>query len=225
MKEIRYIFIEFEGNLAGYEIEAFRGAVCQQVPQEMDVFHNHDKEGRSIYRYPLVQYKTIGYRPAIVSLNSGIDELYKFFTRPDWKIFINGNELPLIVHRMHLDTILCKITDRPINYSIRRWQALNGDNYHRFNKTESFAEKLQILESILTGNILSFAGGIGWHIDQPVIVKITDAPKIMQSSFKGIRVATFDLSFTCNVDLPCHIGLGKGAAKGFGVISKKRKTL
>lgn len=69
-----------------------------------------------------------------------------------------------------------------------------------------------MLQRILIGNILSFAKGIEWHIDKPIVLHITDLQAERLSRMKDIKVAVFNIQFTCNVSLPNYIGLGKGAA-------------
>ena len=81
-------------------------------------------------------------------------------------------------------------------------------------------EKIAILEKILTANILSFAKGIGWHIEQPVKVVIKDVKMERNSKMKDILVRTFEIDFRSNVYLPDYLGLGKGVSKGFGTLRK-----
>jgi hypothetical protein len=79
-----------------------------------------------------------------------------------------------------------------------------------------------MLERILIGNILSFAKGIEWKIDQPIKLNITHVALERLNKMKDIKVAVLDIRFNCNVALPDWIGLGKGVSKGFGIINQIR---
>jgi len=79
-------------------------------------------------------------------------------------------------------------------------------------------EQLEFLEKILIGNILSFAKGIDWNIEKQIKLKI---PKILRTNLltiKDVKREAYTLNFTTNVFLPNHIGLGKNASMGFGVV-------
>lgn len=73
MKKIRFLKIQFEGNLEPYEIPAFRGAVIEKAGRENLSFHNHASDEQFLYGYPVIQYKTIGKNPALICLDYGIE--------------------------------------------------------------------------------------------------------------------------------------------------------
>ena len=129
-------------------------------------------------------------------------------------------KLELKVDRLDLKTTTLNIWDTQFSYSLYRWQALNEKNYRQYNSLTSLTEKIKMLERILTGNILSFAKGIDWHIEQQVRLTITDIPLERLNKMKDIQVAAIDVRFNCNVGLPDWIGLGKGVSKGFGVVRR-----
>ena len=80
-----------------------------------------------------------------------------------------------------------------------------------------------MLESILTGNIISFAKGINWWVDAPIQVKITKIKELKMLEFKHKKMLAFSVNFSCNVSLPDFVGLGKGASIGFGVVKGIKK--
>src|SRR5690606_18871731 len=142
--------------------------------------------------------------------------------KSNWVIDFLEQKIELKVDRLDLKTTTLNVWDKDIRYSLYRWQALNEKNYPQYNLLNSLTEKLQMLERILTGNILSFAKGIDWHIENPIRVSITNMPHQRMNKMKDIQVAALDIEFTCNVGLPDWIGLGKGVSKGFGVVRRKR---
>ncbi len=75
-------------------------------------------------------------------------------------------------------------------------------------------EKRRFLERILIGNILSFAKGVGWHIDREIEVSIHSVPKLHKLSFKKYQMMGFDTDFVSNIIIPNNIGLGKSVSRG-----------
>ena len=78
-----------------------------------------------------------------------------------------------------------------------------------------------MLEQILKGNILSFAKGVGWNIENPIKLDILEVLDEKTTLFKKIKVIQFDIIFSCNVDLPNYIGLGKASSLGMGMVIQK----
>ena len=220
MKRIRTLLVTFTNDIPANMVTAFRGAIIEKVGREEVAFHNHISDTKFVYQYPLIQYKTVYGQPAIVCLEEGVDEIHKLFEQRNWKIKLLGETIDLKVDRLDLKTTTLNVWDKYFNYSIYRWQALNDKNYKEYNNLQSLTEKISMLERILTGNILSFAKGIEWHIEQPVKLSISDVALERLNKMKDIQVAVLDIQFRCNVALPDWIGLGKGVSKGFGVVRK-----
>jgi len=107
-------------------------------------------------------------------------------------------------------------------YKIYKWLPFNQDNYREFKKLEGIAEKTEFLEKILIGNIISFAKGIKWTVDNPVKLKITEIEKNGIAAVKNVKRESYDLKFTTNVSLPDYIGLGKNVSRGFGIVKYLR---
>ena len=96
---------------------------------------------------------------------------------------------------------------------------INGSEYIVFCNPK--ASSKEFLESILTGNILSFAKGMDYHIKERLLVKITHLSKPLSQTFKGQNVLVFNIEFVSNIELPQWIGLGKGSSLGFGTVELK----
>ena len=87
---------------------------------------------------------------------------------------------------------------------------------------EGIAEKITLLEKILTANILSFAKGIGVHIENNIECKITSISEPYFPTYKQTKLTAFDVEFKTNVFLPNYIGLGKSSSVGFGILTSKK---
>jgi hypothetical protein len=226
MKKARYVLAVFDNEIRPHEIPAFRGAVASKVGLNNDLFHNHDRSGKTINRYPAIQYKAIGKLPAIFAIGEGTDEIHKFFEQKDKTLEISGRELPMKLDRLDLRTHVFQVWNGFLTYRLDDWVALNGKNFQEYEKLQGMAARIRFLEKVLTANILAMAKGVDWHIEDPVKVTIKDIKKEGWVRLKGVKLKSFSLIFSCNVSLPSHIGLGKGAAFGFGKVFMltKRKT-
>lgn len=222
MHKIRVLYISFENEIAAYEVAAFRGAVIETAGKENILFHNHLGKNYRL-SYPLIQYKRIHKKPHIVCIEDGVDEIHHFFENKQEGLLLGERPYELRVRQIRINRFTMQVWDKNFHYFMQDWLALNQKNYRQFKDIDSEFEKHEFLEKILTGNIISFAKGIGWEIDKEVKVRITEMIRSKIISVKGIKRDAFTLAFITNVFLPNHIGLGKNTSLGFGVIWEKRK--
>jgi hypothetical protein len=223
MKKIKTLFVQFDDNLAAWQIPAFRGAIIEKVGRENFLFHQHNADNGLIYQYPVIQYKSIQQKPSLLCLGEGVDEIHKFFGLRNWDVVIQGEKHILKIHRLDLNNITVNVWEKRFNYSIQNWLALNAENYRRYQVLDNYPEKIQMLKRTLTGNMLSFAKGIEWRIDKPVQVQIQELKGEKVIRYKGIPLFAFDLNFNCNISLPNYLGLGKSASHGFGIVRQFRE--
>lgn len=218
VKSVRTLFISFKNELGDIPVSAFRGAVIEKVGREHNLFHNHNNEHEFHHRYPLIQYKKNGIQPVIICLEDGVDELYKLFQQKNWDLYIIGTRLPLKIDEMKLQTLTLKVNGQLHHYELINWQGLNSRNYSIYQSLLSMADKIAFLEKILIGNILSFAKGLDWFINDQIFLTIQNIEPPKPKQFKGTTVMTFNIRFCVNMSLPDWIGLGKGASVGFGMV-------
>ena len=92
MKKIRLLNILFANNLSFTDIPKYRGAVIIHI-EDKDIyylFHNHIHNGFR-YRYPLIQYKVIRKKAALLCINEGTEQIHAYFNNPDYELSI-GNK-------------------------------------------------------------------------------------------------------------------------------------
>lgn len=222
VKKLKTLLVSFENELPAHKIPAFRGAIVEKVGREHSAFHNHNEDDGYIYQYPVIQYKTLGYRPSLFCVGEGVDEIHNLFGLRNWDIQLQGERLQLRIHKLDLNNITLNIWDKFFKYSIHNWLALNERNYRQYHQITGLTERVEFLERLLVGNILSFAKGIDWHIEQPIKVQIQELKSERMIRYKGIPLMAFDVNFACNVFLPNYLGLGKSASHGFGVVRQFR---
>ncbi len=223
MKKIRFLSVIFDAEIKPYEIPAFRGAIIEKAGRDNTLFHNHLAEDAFLYKYPLIQYKTIGGKPCILCIEYGVDEIHKFFDNKSWDIKISDRWIEMKISSLNMNQFTLQVWDKKFRYSIKNWIALNQENVKKYIEIEGLSEKIEFLERILTGNILSMAKGIDWKIDKPVELHITEIQDVRPVTLKGKKLFGFNLNFTCNVFLPNHIGLGKSVSVGYGVVRQRRE--
>jgi len=218
MPKIRYLNVRFANAIYPVDIPRFRAAVIEASQRQSNLFHNHTPDSGVIYRYPLIQYKVVGGQASIICLEQGTDDIHYLFQQRELDLRIGQRQERFEIDDIHLQYFQLQLWQHRFTYSLRDWQALNQDNFRRYQALETQVERLQFLENLLKGNILSLASGIGWQVEDPIEVGITQLKEERWISFKQSKALCFSLEFTANISLPDHIGLGKGVSVGFGEV-------
>ena len=208
-------------NLSQNEIPSFRGAIINSVSSDSSpLFHNHLSDESLRYSYPMVQYKTIDGKAAVLCIGEACDHIDDLHVLNGSVLDITRRSFVFRTMKFISTTEEVTVTDELCQYSIRNWVALNTDNYSIYRQLPTLSDKIQFLENILVGNILSFAKGMGVNFDKEIICRMTDFPTTKIVKVKGVPVTAFDMDFVTNVHLPEFIGLGRNVSFGFGVISR-----
>lgn len=221
--KLKTFILRFSTEISLREIPMLRGAIIKATDGENILFHNHDGE-KFRYSYPLVQYKRIGGKAAIVFVGEGVDAIADYFKNQVLDVELGNRKTTLELEHADANTTTIGLWNDTFRYTIRKYLPLNNHNYEAYEKAEGVAERCAILERSLTGNILSFAKGIGLHIDGQIDVKITNMSDSTIYIYKGVKMMGFDLEFKSNISLPDYIGLGKGTSLGFGMIKRNIRS-
>jgi len=221
MKKVKYLSIQFKNELSMAELPWFRGAVIAAAGRENGLFHNHDEQaGGFRYAYPLIQYKRLHNRAALICLEEGANEIHAFFQGRPRQLMIGQRPITPEVEHLHLNEITLQAWDTTFAYRLHNWLALKPEHYRDFQAMTDEADRDRFLCTILRGNILSMAKGLGWYVDREIKVNLLHRSPMRLASFKETRLSSFDVRFETNVWLPRYMGLGKGAALGFGVVEQ-----
>ncbi len=224
MPQIRTLEVIFDLKIEPYEISVFRGAIIDLVGRDQVAFHNHIGENSYHFKYPTLQYKRNRDNASIFCIEDGIEELYALFNKKGNSIRIGSKTKNLNLKHISISQPFIQVWDKRFSYRIQNWLPFSQKNFPVYKSRESLAEQIQLLESILRGNILSFGKGINWTIDKEIKVSIIRIVREKSIKYKNVRMKSFDIEFTSNVFLPSQLGLGKGASTGFGVIRHNRKN-
>lgn len=203
------------------ELPYFRGAVIGMVGRDHVLFHNHQDDGFR-YSYPLIQYKRIGGRAAVVCIGDGALEIGQLLANMSGGITLGNRSASLGVDDIRGSRLDIQLRQSPLTYTIHKYLPFNQTNYRVYREMTGIVEKTSLLERCLTGNILSMGKGLGIRFEDTVIVKVLDIDRSQPCTYKGVQMEAFDLTFACNVSLPDFIGLGKGVSTGYGMIHRNQ---
>lgn len=219
--QITVLTIGFGLRIPARLLYLFRGAIIHLLEHDDVLFHNHADEGYR-YSYPLIQYRQLDGRAALVCIGDGIDAAMDCLPDFPCQVNIGTRRTQLDVDSVVEQKVLVQLDELPRLYSLRGWLPLNEKNYVEYQRLSGIYEKCAFLESILIGNILSFGKGVGVNFEGELKCTIEDIFDMRFEIYKRVGMQAFDLTFSSNVNLPDDIGLGKGVSLGFGTIRRLR---
>lgn len=219
MKYIRTLTILTDAEIRQNEIPLFRGAIIKSLGNHPNVyFHNHLDDDKFRYSYPLIQYKRIGGKAAIVCIEEGVDVIGQFLTEVNGILTIGDRQVTCNTRGLQPAKILVQTWVDMFSYHISRWIPLNSKNYQLYQSIEGMVEKIAFLENILKGNLLSMLKGLDIHLEKELILKITKLSEPYLQYNKGVKMMAFNADFKCNLSIPNNLGIGKNASIGNGTV-------
>lgn len=226
MQETRIFSVLFKEPIARAEMEYFRSAIVAKVG-DRHLFHNHNNQpdgsdGGYHYRYPLVQYQQERGKPKLVFINEAINEAKFFFANENWDLQLGNRHYHSEIEALKTQEFKMDHTAHFQHYRLRNWLALNEVNHDKYQKMDSFQERLALLENILVSHILSMAKGLGCYFTQRFEARITDVLQQRVVPYHETEMNSFSIEFRANLSLPA-LGLGKGTSLGFGTLHRLKK--
>lgn len=216
----RILTIHFNEVIAPYETKLFRGAILNVLGDQADIlFHNHKGEGFN-YVYPLIQYKRIHKKAAIVCLNDGADIIGLLLSKAPLTLTLGERIVEFTIEKIVPQRITTQIWDDVFKYHLRRWIPLNSENYKSYRNLETEVERIELLERLLTANLMSYLKGMGIWIEKKLTCKILKLSPPFLVKNKEISLMSFDVDFKTTLSLPNYIGVGKNSSLGFGTITQ-----
>ena len=216
-----YHKVAFDLPLRAYESRLLRSAVLTVIKSDDSLYkilyHNHIDDGVR-YGYPLIQYKVISGKGAILYLGKGIESIHLLFGQQPRTVVVRNRKIELKVDKIYAKAYKMFLVDNFYKYKIRNWLPLQDENFYEYRRLKTEQEKHNFLQKILRGNILSFAKGVGWFVNGELKIQDFQVSKTFWISYKKVKFLGFDVYFKTNCKLPPHIGLGKGSAHNYGVL-------
>lgn len=216
-RDIKLLTATYTGiEVAKENANKLRGFFADRDSDE-SYLHNHDSDGREIYRYPLVQYKIIGNKPVVVGIEEGIRSIYPHLMNAK-KLIIGDREYDDTSMDIKLFTQRLGDSKEERNYRfLAPWIAINQHNYEKY-KAADRQEKEELVNRILIGNILSICKA--FHVTIEGELKVRTEIHETNVIYKGNHMLAFNGKFWVNAYLPNMCGIGKGTSRGFGTIKQ-----
>ena len=218
MPTINVTTIRFANLLNHAEISFFRGAMIETSSMhDASLFHNHTDEGLR-YDYPLIQYKILQGRVALVGVGQGANELLWLRPYLSRDLHIGYKNIPFEIMSIENAESQIGISRRTMRYRLINWMPLNQKNDRLFHATHDERERTILLEGILTNNIIAFFHSFDYSPSQQIHCHIEQRGPIQKVMFKDVPMRTTDIEFHPNALLPLNIGIGKGSSLGHGIV-------
>ena len=217
--------MQFANEIDASQLVQFRGAVIASLKEKDILFHNHDND-KLRYSYPLIQYKRIHGKAAVMGIGKGVKSISKLLNLKDFNFQIGKERVDIQLEAINAyDNKIVLAEELDFRYRLCNWLPLNSKNYTQYQNSESLVERIMILEDVLIGNMLSFlkGRGIDIHLDkekEQIKLHITDITAQRSITYKKVRLMAFDIEFKANISLPQYIGLGNSASVGHGVLTR-----
>lgn len=204
------------------QIHKMRGYIGNLF-KEYDLIHNHGEDGKNIFRYPRIQFKTTDNgNPVILAIG---DDAIKIFSEIFMKLErIEINDRILRVNEKELAVNNCSfgISESMIEYEfIHPWIAFSQRNYHKYQLVKTIEEEKDLIKSILAGNIISMSKGLGYTV--PSHIEVETTVNTQKDKLKGVDIVGFVGSFRTNFEIPDYFGIGKSVSRGFGTVCRIKK--
>ena len=202
------------------QIHKFRGFVGNAF-KNYDLIHNHNlKTGKLIYRYPLIQFKLIDKKPAIIAItDKAVNIFSEIFMKLD-KIIIEDTLIPVFEKDLKIEEVEFGYSNEMFMYEfVSPWLGLNQKNFKKYNEAGR-EEKNEMLKRVMTGNILSMAKYLDCWLSKNQKIKINIKLKETKVNLKGKSMTGFNGIFKTNFCLPDYLGIGKSVSRGFGSVRR-----
>jgi len=222
--KINYCILKFEFDcplVREAKATDLRRAIANLYP-EKQLLHQHRKDGKVNYSYPLVQYKIINGEPILIGFKEGA-ELLVNLDLLEKIILLENQRHEIISTKLEFYHISIEITDHLQQYQfLTPWLALNEKNYEKYTKFGTWEKKKTLLGKILIGNIISMSKSLGYTVPEPIKVNILKFKEV-KTSLKGVPMLGFLGRFSVNFEIPDYFGLGKSVSRGFGTIKRVKE--
>ena len=204
------------------QLPEFRKLINVFMGATNDLFHNHKSNDSYNYRYPLIQYKTIDTKAALLGITpNGVDALKTLMNNENFKEQCTlwlGDQFFMTTETKETLTLsaACNHT-----FHVHKYLCFNEENIKKWNSYTSIAKKAALIEQCIVAHILKFASGIQWQLPPRALeVNLLDF-KPYQTKAHDRSFLAFEVDFQANITLPEYIGLGKSVSLGFGVLHSK----
>ncbi|MCR5191970.1 MAG: hypothetical protein K6D59_01590 [Bacteroidales bacterium] len=224
-KYIRTLTVVYDAEIGLREIPLLRGAILGILGEKADLlYHNHTGTDTFRYAYPLIQYKRLKGKAAIVCIERGVDIVGEVLVNTPKSIRLGDREVALNVEKIIPSRMLVQVWNEMFDYRISRWIPLNTKNYVAYQALDSLVGKVTMLENLLKANLLSMLKGLDIRLEQALQLRLTTLSDPYVLYNKGVGLTAFNATFACNLSVPTHLGIGKNGSIGYGIVRQLKNN-
>jgi hypothetical protein len=195
-----------------------RGYLASKHPENV-LLHQHCGNGaehRFAYLYPRVQYRLRHGIPRLLGIADGVTVVAEA-TRDLTSVELAGRHYPITAVDEESGGEEMEESDQPLFYRfVSPWLALNQKNYTLY-QTSHGAQRVDLLQRILIGNILSMCKSLGITVTERL--RVVTALHPVHVSVKNQEMLGFIGTFTVNFRLCPGFGLGHLVSIGLGEVA------
>lgn len=230
------------------DIEKVRGFFADNFSHEV-LFHNHKKNGSHKFEYPKIQYKLEANDPLIVSIGEGVEKVKEAFSGLR-EIKIGNQVYPVqAIERETEFNLEIKDNLEHYYYFNSPYFAFSDSNFREYKKIISNGKKQkcgnmefinenrnnnrdkqkEMLERVLTHQLLDLANGFNWRLDRYIKVQINNFEGYFKEFVRidpknnnqnKTNILCFNVNFQSNILIPNNIGIGRAKALGYGQVRR-----
>jgi hypothetical protein len=220
LRKIEYLLLKYNiSNLKQRDAHKVRGYFANKHVDN-PLIHNHDKNGKFIYSYPLIQYKVIDGDVYIIGMEKGAPEIInnKLFMEKSITIIDQNIDQNIEINSVEITQkqVDFGVSDEVYSYKFKTpWMPLNSKNEVLYNKSDEI-DREELLKKILIANLLSMSKGLNYTVDKQIKIKL-DLKKI-PLKYKNKNKIGFKGIFKTNFVIPKYAGIGRSPSRGFGTV-------
>jgi len=199
---------------------ALRGYFGRRFP-ENTLLHQHMENGKTAYLYPRVQYRVTRGVPQIVAIAEGVTALTDIVDSIK-DLDLHGKKNTVNFVSLHEEAVEIGDCENAIEYRFASpWLALSQKNYQRYKDADD-AERVQLLQRIIVGNLLSLGKSFGIITTEWLEAKLFLRPRAVTA--KRQRLIGFVGRFQVNYKIPDQLGIGHLVSIGFGEVALNQRV-
>jgi hypothetical protein len=233
MQPVNILTAIFKLPVSFDEVQPFRKSVTKLISHKRDffqnkgiptdLFHNHNEAtGKTLNRYPLIQYKSIGGKAAITGIDSGAEALNLLIKdgRKNTLYIQAGDNKMLTFEILHTEKQRHRfsILKKDREYRLEKWLPMDDERFTAWEKAGTLKKRCSILDECLIQQISRLLSSVGFEKQEKIEANVTNIWYCYwQHEFRWSKLC-FNISFSSNVDLPLEAGIGQVPSIGFGRI-------
>jgi hypothetical protein len=221
LAEISYASVELRwyeplAGAASTRARQLRGAIAQAFPDD-DRFHQHDAEGKQLYRYPPIQYRWKAGYDVVAGWISGAETLLNV---PWLDLPLTLGKEQVLVYDAIMSTQYAQfgISKHLLHYRlVSPLLLLNQENYNKYKKLSSAITQEYERDRLLVAQLLTAMRGLNVNFGMQLYAAFTHIETI-QCRYKNQTMLGIKGDFVSNALLPSGLAIGHAVSHGYGWI-------